>query len=246
MKEDIKLLKEKFQEIKSLGLVKSLRKGNTGVGYTFEELLGKKEDQECKPDFKSIELKCKLGYSKSALTLFNCIPQRHNNSAIKYIFENYSQHRFNNKSDCKIFERKVFSNYAIERFGYEFKLKVDYYLTEVVMKAYYKGEFLEDVCGWDFKTLEKKLKKKLTIMAMITAYPYSKNNQIFYKYVKLDIYKLIGFFEFLQLIEKGKIFINFYMKSTLGKNGEIIIKDHGVGFRIDNNYIEELFYKLKH
>ena len=34
MKEDIKKLKKEFRKIKNMGLVKSLRKGSTGVGYT--------------------------------------------------------------------------------------------------------------------------------------------------------------------------------------------------------------------
>lgn len=246
MKDDVKLLKQEFKRIKKLGFIESMRDGPTGVGYTFELLLNKQEDQECKPDFRSIELKCKLGYSKSALTLFNSVPIRHRESAVKYIFENYGHHRFGNKNDYKLFERKVYSNYSIKRFGYEFKLKVNYYCTEVVMESYYKGAFMEKVCSWDFKTLERKLKKKLSYVAIIQAYPYFIEDKKFYKYVKMNVYKLIGFFEFLKLIENDKIFVSFYMRSALGPDGNIVMKDHGVGFKIKNNCIEELFYKLRY
>jgi len=207
MKEDIILLKKEFKKIKNQGLIKSLRNGPTGVGYTFETLLNKKEDQECKPDFGSIELKCKLGYSKSSLTLFNCVPIRNNNSALKYIFENYSNFRYGNKNSYKLFERKVFSKYSIKRFNKEFKLKIDYYGAEVIMEAYDNGEYVENVCSWSFRTLERKLKKKLNTMAIIQAYPYEINSEIYYKYMKLDLYKLIGFFEFLKLIENDKIYL---------------------------------------
>lgn len=246
MKKDVKKLKKEFARIKSMGLIKTLREGPTGVGYTFETLINKKEDQECKPDFGSIELKCKLGYTKSALTLFNCVPKRNGESAIKYIFENYGNHRYGKKDNYKLFERKIFSEHSIERYNYKFKLSVDYYANEVILKSYFKDKYLEDVCKWDFKTLERKLKIKLTNLAIIEAYPYRRDEQIYYKYVKINIYKLIGFFEFLKLIVEDKIFVSFYIKSALSNNGEPIIEDHGVGFKIKLDHIEELFYKLRH
>jgi len=247
MKDDVKLLKNEFERIRKKGLIKSLRSGPTGVGYTFETLLKKVEDQECKPDFKSIELKCKLGYSKSALTLFNCVPMRSGDSAIKYIYKNYNHYRFGNKNDYKLFARKICSNFSINKAALEFKLVVDYYHSEIVMKAYKNGEYYEDVCFWDFRILERKLKKKLSYMALVKAYPYNRSGQIYYKYVKMDLYKLMGFFEFLKLIEEDKIYIDFYIKGALGEeDDESIIKDHGVAFRIPNQYIEELFYKIKY
>lgn len=41
---DFLLLKSKFNYIKSLGWIRSLRSGSTGVGYTFGNLLRKDED----------------------------------------------------------------------------------------------------------------------------------------------------------------------------------------------------------
>lgn len=246
MKEDIKLLKAEFKRIKEMGMIESLREGSTGVGYTFETLLNKKEDQDCKPDFGSLELKCKLGYSRSSLSLFHCVPKRSAESAQKYIFEKYSYHRYGNANDIKLFERKVFSNYAIKRFGYEFKLKVDYYRMEIIMQSFYNREFVENVCYWDFKELENKLKKKLSHLAIIQAYPYRRFDKVYYKYLKMEIFKLYGFFEFLRLIEEDKIFVGFYMKSALDKSIKPNVIDHGVAFRIKNECIEELFYKLKY
>lgn len=244
MKEDIEELINEFSRIKRMGLIKSLRDGPTGVGYTFETLLNKKEDQLCLPDFKSIELKCRLGYSKSSITLFNCVPKRNGSSAVKYIFEIYGHYRYGNKNDCKIFTRKVFSKYAVERYKVEFKLSVNYYEQKIVLKAYENGNYKEEVCYWEFKDLERKLKMKLKTLAVIDAYPYRKEC-LHYKYVKIKIYKLKGFFEFLKLITEDKIYVNFYIKNKIGENCLDNIEDHGVGFRIKYNSIEELFYKIK-
>ena len=52
-------LLEKFDGIKERGWIDSLRTGDTGIGYTFETLLGIKENNDKEADFKGIEIKCK-------------------------------------------------------------------------------------------------------------------------------------------------------------------------------------------
>lgn len=49
----------KFDQIKGLGWIDTLRSGDTGIGYTFESLLGIQENNDQKADFKGIEIKCK-------------------------------------------------------------------------------------------------------------------------------------------------------------------------------------------
>ncbi len=49
----------KFDQINGLGWIDTLRIGDTGIGYTFESLLGIKENNDQKADFKGIEIKCK-------------------------------------------------------------------------------------------------------------------------------------------------------------------------------------------
>jgi hypothetical protein len=52
-------LLKKFDAIKERGWIDALRIGDTGIGYTFETLLGIKENNDQKADFKGIEVKCK-------------------------------------------------------------------------------------------------------------------------------------------------------------------------------------------
>ena len=49
----------KFDDVRSKGWVDSLRIGDTGIGYTFETLIGIKENNDQLADFKGIEIKCK-------------------------------------------------------------------------------------------------------------------------------------------------------------------------------------------
>jgi len=49
----------RFDEVKERGWIETLREGDTGIGYTFETLIGVKENNDKKADFKGIEIKCK-------------------------------------------------------------------------------------------------------------------------------------------------------------------------------------------
>jgi hypothetical protein len=52
-------LRNKLQKVKKMGYVVSMRKGNTGIGYTLETLLGIAENNIKLPDLGTIELKSK-------------------------------------------------------------------------------------------------------------------------------------------------------------------------------------------
>lgn len=52
-------LLQRFDEIKSRGWVNAMRGGDTGIGYTFESLIGIKENNLQIADFNGIEIKCK-------------------------------------------------------------------------------------------------------------------------------------------------------------------------------------------
>ncbi len=62
--------KQKFQELRNKGFVKSLRKGPTGVGLTFETLMGVEENNLALPDIDGVEIKAHRDNSKSMITLF--------------------------------------------------------------------------------------------------------------------------------------------------------------------------------
>jgi len=68
---NLKELESKLREIKNKGFVSSLRSGSTGIGYTFESLLGISENNLPIPDIGGrIELKTIRKESQSLVTLF--------------------------------------------------------------------------------------------------------------------------------------------------------------------------------
>ena len=237
-------LKNKFCKIKKMEKIKSLRKGPTGVGYTFESLLGKKEDTNPEPDFKNIEIKCKLYYSKSPLSLFTLCPARNNDSAINYIFAKYSYHRYGDYNDYRLFERIISSEGSVELYDYSFKLDVDHISKKIVIKSYYKGCYEEDVCYWSFDDLKERIITKLSQLAVIKALPYTNNGEIYYKYVSIKFYHFENFDNFIKLIENNEICVQLYIREGLNKLGDYHIENHGVTFKIRLESIERLFQEI--
>lgn len=121
-------------------------------------------------------------------------------------------------------------------------LKINYLEKKISLMVYKDNVFIEEICYWNFQTLEKKLQKKIPFLAIIIGYPYKIKGKLYYKYFKMATYKLRDYFSFLQLLENGKIKICIYLK----KDFESITDNHGISFKIDVQYIEKLFKKLSY
>lgn len=67
--------KTKLQTISQREFVQSMRKGDTGIGYTLESLLEIKENNVPLADLGDVELKTYRKNSGSMLTLFTCEPK---------------------------------------------------------------------------------------------------------------------------------------------------------------------------
>ena len=59
-----------FARVKNLGYVRATRSGPTGVGHTFETLVGLEEDNIALPDLGEVEVKSRRVNSTSMVTLF--------------------------------------------------------------------------------------------------------------------------------------------------------------------------------
>mgnify|MGYP000636587006 CR=1 FL=1 len=57
MESNSEILLAKIKEVNKKGWIKTLRKGDTGVGYTLETELGIRANSNQKPDFHGIEIK---------------------------------------------------------------------------------------------------------------------------------------------------------------------------------------------
>ena len=67
-------LLEKCRQINKKGFIKTLRVGDTGVGFTFESLLGIKSNSSKSPDYKGIEIKTGRESKTIRPNLFSMVP----------------------------------------------------------------------------------------------------------------------------------------------------------------------------
>lgn len=245
--EKIELLNKEFNRIKKMGLVKSLREGSTGIGYTFESLIGKNEDQSYEPDFNGIEIKTKLGYSKSCITLFSLTPKSIENYNMKQLLEEYGypDKEFKYYKNFKINVDCISYNTIGNQKKY-FHLNIDYIDKKIFLFIYdMDATILNDELYWKFSELENRLTTKLNLLAVITGYPYKLYNSTYYKYFKMNIYKLKDFDCFLKLLENGSIFITFNLdmfKSGIRKGQ---FHDHGTAFKTKKEALDKLFMKIQ-
>ena len=243
--EELKKLKKEFNRIKNMGYVKATRSGLTGIGKTFEDLLGKEEDTSESPDYHGIEIKARRGYTSCYTTLFGATPQGKKEFEIKRLRQAYGYPDLVYKTQ-KLLHASVQANCStLVGNKYLFKLVVDYELLKVFLLVTDKNmNFIEKKSYWDFDTLKTKLEHKLQYMALVKAWPNIINGEEYYKYYDIDFYKLKSFDKFIKLIEDGTIRVTF--KIGIFKKGARAgeLYDRGTGFEIQEIDMLKLFDKV--
>ena len=245
MEDTINELIKYFKEIKNKKLHISLRNGTTGIGYTFETLIGKKEDNIPLPDFKGIEIKTKRGYTITPLTLFCLTPTKDNDNAIKYLLNNYGYPSKTNE-EYKDLKFNVACNRAkTVASKYIAKLKINKEKNKLILIISDKQftNINKDIY-WNLNDIKKRLETKLKYLAYIKGYPYQKNNETYYKYTNLEIYKLKSFENFINLLEQNKIYITFNISMFKNEKRNGQIHDRGTALKLKIDNLEDLFERI--
>jgi hypothetical protein len=230
-------IKEKLKELKEKGYVKSLRKDNTGIGFTIETLLGIKENNLGEPDFTykgaPIELKTQRLDATSRVTLFTKVPHWSPLSA-REIIEKYGYPDAKGRTGLKItLKANEFNNKG-------FKLEVD---TEknrlnIIHKdggtvSYFEIDELMEV-------LRKKLNENLLL---VLAQRKTEDDEEYFHYVQAILLKKLSEEKFEELFNEGFIVWEFRMDIRERNEGkkDFFVRDHGPGFRLSRNHIDKLF-----
>lgn len=243
---DIKKLYNLFNSIKRKGYIESKRKGSTGIGYTFETLIGKCEENFEIPDFENIEIKTSRRFGKGKISLFNATPDGRFLFPIKNLCEKYGYPDKTFKSVkilCGDVSAKELNNIGI---NFKYKIIVDRISQNIILQVYdSKNKLIDATVEWSFSMLKEKLNRKLKYLAIIKASNKIINNKEYFKYDNLKIYCLKDFDTFLNLVEEGIIIITF--KVSVFKSGKRIgqIHDHGTSFSINEKNILKLYDEIK-
>ena len=230
---DLDRLKTKLVEIKQRGFIKTLRKGNTGVGYTLETLLGLDENNDCGADFGDIELKAKRdGSSSSKLSSFTQAPiwlvkprqfiKTHGES-------NQNQERFNFYCTVKYG--------AVNSRGLTLKTQDDPVYGDTLWLHSQKMNC--DLAKWPLLTLSFRQEQKLNKMVVIGAETKGRGASEFFHYHDADFYSNPCPKRLRKLIEDGVLVVEPRMWLNPQTNK---LRDRGTAFRISRNKIH-LMYK---
>ena len=217
-------LKNALSEIKRAGHIVSKRRGNTGIGYTLETLLGLRENNLQTPDFGDIELKSQRNGVSNRVTMFTF-----------------------NKGAWKISQREL-----IQEYGYEdtngrpslyctvesrpnnqgLYLKVE----EEAIRLYHVNNTL--IAEWPGEILIDTFRTKMPALVVVYAETRinSDNKEEFWFN---EAYFLTNPDEdnFLDLIKKDIVIVDVRMH--LRSNGTV--RNHGTGFRIDERFLNQCF-----
>ncbi len=227
----LQVLEKKFLEIKKKGFCSSTRSHNTGIGKTFEDLLGKKEDNLPNPDFYDIEIKTQRENSSSYVTLFTKAPD-YPKGANTYLRETYGE---KDENQMLTLHTSIFIKENSFKDLYCFSLKID----EIEKRIYIiikekSSNKTEKSVYYSFDTIQKKLNTKIKKLAYVEADSRMNNGKEEFHYKKMVVYFNPSLSKFLELLTLGKIMIDIRIgvyhnpnKKNFGKT-----HDHGTGFRI--------------
>lgn len=245
MKNNIKEFESLFNNIKSMGYVKSLRKGTTGAGYTFETLLGKAEDSLSLPDFKGIEIKTTYAKYRKDIVLFSYAPESNIICENERLLREYGYQK-DNTNDIIAFRHNFTSRYN-DKNTYKAKLEFDDEFDVLTLKIYdkYTYECIDKGTYWNNERLLNLLETKLNYLAIVKVNKKIIKDEIYYAYYDYSLYKLKNSKLILDLIRQGDVYVQFTMAIKEAEDKRIYVDNHGTHFILKIDAVEKLFEKIK-
>jgi len=226
-------LQEYIRNIYRNGWIETRKAGDTGVGYTFESLIGIEANSSKEPDYKGIEIKCSRGGSSTLQTLFSKTP-------------NYADLQ-NKRRDL------VINNGYWDEVRSRYALYITIKASEVNSKGWklfldandekiYVTQYEKIVVYYDYKILQESLAQKHKQTVFVEAQSSKRSNGIPEQFLYDTAYycEESSFTNFIRLLEEGKISLDFaiHHDPATGKT-----RDHGFLWRINREYISSLFKK---
>lgn len=243
--EKINQLQEEFEKISKKGYIRGIYNCLSSIGRTFENELNLPSNKEGVPDYYGIEIKTRRTYSKSAITLFNAVPDGDAPLEVERLKNTYG-YSYKRDKRYKVLYVDIYGNKLT--FGgmkYQYKLDVDRKKEKVYLYVCNRqGTILERKVYWSFRYLENKILTKLNYLAIVNAWPNEIDGWNYFKYYKIEYYKLKNFDKFLELLENGTIKITFKVDIYLDEANYGKTYDHGCGFAIQAKAIPKLFNKI--
>lgn len=229
----------KFDEVRALGWVESMREGDTGIGYTFETLLGIKENNDQKADFnvvggdpaRGIEIKCKgvkeEGISSSTkINLFQAGPT--------WTVASTASERI--RLIGKLSENGLYSCFSqVTATPNNLGLLLD--VVGINQKIDLRKQ-AEALGHWSFQQLEKRLAEKHSRAAFVKARIRRTKTKPLFSYEEFVYCDRPSIERFVDLVTHRNIVFEF----TMSEKPDGTVRNHGYPWRlIRAEFLEHLF-----
>jgi hypothetical protein len=231
----------KMSEISARGYIKTMRSGDTGVGYTLESLLGIEANSSKAPDYKGIELKAaRVGKGRAKqTTIFSQVP-KWSSSSLKGSREILEKHgRFNIKKSRKQVYHEIS---ATKLNSYNLQLEVDEssgMLYQVFLNPENEMRQERDVV-WEIDHLVSRVEEKHKETMWISALARGKRSEEEFFYHKLKHTRGVDPAALQLLLDSGEMTVHYLIKEL--PSGAA--KDQGYLFKMAPKYLPILFDKI--
>ena len=240
-----KLLIENFRKIANKGYIKSTSKGIGSIGLTFEHELGKVADSTYFPDYYGIELKCTTRFSRYPIHLFSVAFDGPTYPEINRLIEKYGWYDKTFKDKKVLFTEIHYSKRKKVNNKYYFKLEFDENLEKLYLKVYdLKFNLIEKESYVYTQTLYNHLCLKLSKLAIIKASIKRDGNEEFYRYYSINIFSLISFDKFIELLKNDDITVELVTRISKSGDKKGNYRNKNLVFNIKKDSIEKLFKQI--
>ena len=228
----LKEVQNKLREIKNKGFVKSLRRGSTGIGYTFERLFGVKENNIPIPDIGGrVEIKTVRKDSQSLITLFTF------NRGVWHIRQKELIQRYgyiDNKGRFALKNTVFYGKPILQKLGLEIdEHKNTIHLIDVTTK--------KTVATWDVYVIVGKFMTKLSRLLIVLADRKVIKGKEYFHYNEAYLLTNPSPRSFIKAFKKSLVGIDLRMH--LKESGAV--RNRGTAFRIKEKNLIELYEHRK-
>ena len=222
----IQEFRHKFEEIRKLGFVPTMRKGPTGIGYTLETLLGIAENNDYCPDIEGAELKAHRTKDNSLITLFTF------NNKVWKMPPLEAVKKYGNLDK----DGRIGLYYTMSLKPNSVGLFLDVQETEISVR-HISGEV---IATWQLQTLVDRFMQKLPVLLFVSTFTEERDGVEYFHYYRAQQMKGTSFELLANQFRAENILVDLRLhdKGTMARN-------HGTGFRTYEDKLPLLFNEVK-
>ncbi len=229
---DLAELLGKFDEVREMGWINSLRDGDTGVGYTFESLIGVCENNSKEADFKGIEIKCKQAKdgktSTGKINLFQQAPAWAKPLSGLERLRLIGRQGIDGRYACHSQVTTLPNNIDLELCLIDLEQRIDLV----------KGS--EEIGFWLFDVLQRRLEEKHSRAIFVKAATKRNREITQFRYEELVYCEHPSIQRFVELVRSRDIVFEFLMSEKEGK-----VRNHGYPWRLGRQELLDSLFSLQ-